>query len=242
MDENIFKITSDGNTISVEGIEATDSPITVTATKNGYSKTFTVQVTNGMRIVEKDKNPSESSHDIFLDGVLQLETQFAPDSTVEWSVDSEIAEIDQTGKLTAKKFGTVTVTAKSGDETASYIVNIKSIPSNAVEVGTYTISKDGKWECVVKNLPRTDSDGNEYIYYLVEETSNGYIPIGYSNGTKLSGNSSSLSVTNKLSKSLPETGSFGTTKIKIVGVSIMILAAFELNITHKRRRRKWSGA
>lgn len=87
--------------------------------------------------------------------IATVEPADAGDKTVSWtSSDEDVATVDQTGKVTALASGTVTITAKAGDETASCVVTVSSIviatgdisPSitwSLTEEGILTISGEG---------------------------------------------------------------------------------------------------
>lgn len=66
----------------------------------------------------------------------------ATDKTVTWtSSDSEIATVDNTGKVTAIKNGSATITAKAGEKSA--ICSVLVVPDGAVDLGIIMTRTDG---------------------------------------------------------------------------------------------------
>ena len=63
----------------------------------------------------------------------------ATDKTVTWSTsDSSVATVDASGKVTAVKAGTATITAKSGDKSATCTVTVKA---RVIPVTSITLNK-----------------------------------------------------------------------------------------------------
>lgn len=73
----------------------------------------------------------------------------APDKTVTWtSSDPEIATVDETGKVTAIKEGTATITAKTGEKSAICSVLVCKVPDGAVDLGIIMTRSDGSKYCL----------------------------------------------------------------------------------------------
>lgn len=70
----------------------------------------------------------------------------ATDKTVTWtSSDASIATVDETGKVTAIKDGTATITARAGEKSATCTVTVKTpvYVGNAVDLGITITRSDG---------------------------------------------------------------------------------------------------
>lgn len=68
----------------------------------------------------------------------------ATDKTVTWtSSDASIATVDETGKVTAIKDGSATITAKAGDKSATCKVTVKSYVGIPVDLGVAMMRADG---------------------------------------------------------------------------------------------------
>ena len=98
------------------------------STHNGLRTTITVTVTGGPEELKFDKK----SYKLSVGKTLKLKKELAmlPEGTkaeVKWkSSDKKIATVDENGKVTAKKEGTVTITATaSNGVTATVKIKIK---------------------------------------------------------------------------------------------------------------------
>ncbi len=219
-------IRRDGNTITISSNTVTDTPVTVTVVSpNNEEHSFTVYVYDNITI--KPQQGTET-HSLYLDEILRLGLYQGNTmvNNVTWQSNNDVATVDQNGIVTAKHFGTATITATLNGETVSYIVNVKSIPYGAESVGNYTLKETDGWEMEVDNLPKVSPRGLPYIYYVEETESNQYAAISYSDGVMLgNGETPELTVNNKAIKTLPITGGRGTEKIYMAGGVMMLLAA-----------------
>lgn len=234
-------------------------------TKTAGETTFTV-VCNGVEtdctgqiIVVGDLNIT-GDHVMNIGDEIQL-TVSGNVGNVTWSSsDTDVADVDQTGKVTSKKYGSVTITATDSDgtTTATHTINVQAIgkrpdlPENAELVGIYDITSENNWSLEVDNLPLTDENGKPYYYYIAECDNSGttvteirgkgvkYLPSEYDNGKQLteSGEFTQLSVKNTKGEEtqgeMPSAGGEGTKIYYVTGFILSSTAACYLI----RRRRK----
>ncbi len=232
--------TLDDRTITVRSDEVISEPVTVTVTSpNGEPHSFTVRTYEGTEIHSEDRT---DPHDLLLDEILPLRAYQSGDevAVTEWSSDHpDIASVDRYGNVTAKHFGTATITANVNGDTVTYLVNVGPLPAdpNKIEcVKTIWLTADGDWTETVPNLPRVSPNGNRYIYYIQEEDSNQYIAVDYSGGAAVdSDDPPVLTVKNKAIKGLPVAGGSGVKGIYYTG-GIMILLAAAGYAAYRRRR------
>lgn len=185
-------------------------------------------------------------------GTVQL-TANNVQGTAKWSIPAQYADIlsvdRTTGLVKALSDGVavVQVTDDTNGTPATYNVKVSltaakvTLPENAVEYKLIEIEANatGDWEKVVEELPKTDGNGGEYIYYVVEVMDNGdglngtggaiYYPISYSaNGVLLGDTQQTIEVTNKMSEEvasgtqMPSAGGEGTTWYYIAGAAMML--------------------
>lgn len=102
----------------------------------------------------------------------------ATDKTVTWtSSDSSIASVDNTGKVTAIKEGTATITAKAGDKSAICSVQVYKVPDGAVDLGIVMTRADGStyrlfWAKCNIGASKPEGYGNYYAWGETETKSN----------------------------------------------------------------------
>lgn len=137
-DANVAEVS--GGTVTAKG--AGTATIMVTTEDENKTATCTVNVTAKTVPVESvtlDKTTLE----LEVEGTATLTATVKPDNatdkTVTWtSSDATVATVDNTGKVTAVKKGTATITAKAGDKSATCTVNVKEKSPVAVESITVT--------------------------------------------------------------------------------------------------------
>jgi hypothetical protein len=241
-DTDLIKINRIGNELLITAKDAIGQA-QITVTYGDYSETLTVNVSEPIKIHAKDK---PDSHNLLLNERMTLGAYQSGDevAVTEWRSDHpEIASVDRYGNVTAKHFGTATITANVNGDTVTYLVNVGPLPAdpNKIEcVKTITLKKNeqGEWPAVtVTNLPRVSPNGNRYIYYIQEEDSNQYIAVDYSGGAAPvdSNDPPVLTVKNKAIKGLPVAGGSGVKGIYYTG-GIMILLAAAGYAAYRRRR------
>lgn len=136
-DESIVTVDENGN---VKALKVGKATITVTTKDGGYSATVTVTVTNdaipvtGISFADKTLNLATNSS-------ITLKPTFSPsdatDKRLTWKTsDPNIATVDQNGKVTGKKDGTVTITATTvdGGHTATITIVVKHEPVTGVKI------------------------------------------------------------------------------------------------------------
>lgn len=228
----------------------------ITFTRNGKSKTLEVNVIDDLYIDGNRKMNKNSSQT--LKAVNNV-------GNVWWEVieGDEYIEIDcRTGEVTSKSTTDVNATVKAIDsdgKTATFTITIEltavtpDIPVGKEFVETITLKPDNEWQYTLKDLPKTDANGNEYYYYIEEITNdsdntikgNGgsiYYPVKYDgNDLTLINGSGTISVTNEKKPEtetpgyeLPSTGGKGADWYYIIGAGLMSGAV----VMFIRRRRR----
>ena len=246
----------------------------ITVSRNGESVSVPVHVLGDLSI---------TGNGIMNKNATQQLTAANAVGAVKWSINPDSNEpkikIDpDTGVVTSETgTGNATVIATDSDGTTAefnIIVNLTAVqpdlPEGAEQVqnvgvgGIITLTKydlksDGSWQIDITDLPKTDSNGNVYVYYLEEVDKYGnrilqsipgqggvqYYPVEYrNNGITLNGESPTITVKNEASEkpenpdyTLPNTGGIGTGGFTTAGGAI-IIGSTALYILSKRRRKK----
>ncbi|MDR1815825.1 MAG: Ig-like domain-containing protein, partial [Clostridiales Family XIII bacterium] len=133
-DETIAKIvTQKDGSVKVKGLKPGKATITVT-TEDGAVKTFTITVAKKSvgvdKVVISDGSKLKTSYTVLKGQTATVKTTLK--GTVKWSSSkSSVASVDKDGKVTAKKMGTVKITAKSGSKTQTFKVKVvKKLPKS----------------------------------------------------------------------------------------------------------------
>ena len=124
-DEAVAKVDQTGKVTAVKKGTAT---ITVTTTDGGKTASCTVTVIAKVASVSLDKNEMELTEGESATLTATVLPENANDKSVTWSSSDEaVATVDQTGKVTAVKKGTatITVTTNDGGKTATCAVTVK---------------------------------------------------------------------------------------------------------------------
>ena len=225
---------------------------------------ITVNVVGDMTIVDNEGSPiPDNSLNVPIKNTVQLKTHDSAGSVTWESSDPSVVSVDKnTGIITALDFGRSTI--KATDEqggTAEITVTVPQqgilpdIPEGAEQVGgIIELNAANNWTYSNSNLPQCDENGNRYCYYIVEvdpvtkqptqrisgKNNIKYLPILYeNNGSPLTDDGITLSVTNKAVQSpggMPSTGGTGIRVYYYFG-GIMTLSAASI-LLYKRRRKR----
>lgn len=173
------------------------------ASRNGVEIDGIINVLGALNIT------SESNGVMGMTKPINLKIENAVGNITWTSSDPEVAVVDENGKVTAKKFGEVTITAtdSSDNTSAEYKIVVKQIavqpdlPEEKEFVQMIELDSTGNWQKLIKDLPIANDKGKAYYYYIEEVDKDGkpvssikggtssikYVPIGYSdnNGSKL---------------------------------------------------------
>ena len=155
-DESVATVDSDGKVTGIKGGE-----VTITGTlSNGMKVTVNVAVVVPLESISLDKDSIElvpEGEHIFV--ATKNPTDTTDTRNVTWeSSDTTIASVDSNGKVTAKKPGTVTITASVGSISATANVKVlKLIDSVAMSDPEATLNKNATKDLSVIVNP-TDTD------------------------------------------------------------------------------------
>ena len=146
--KNVTWVSSDTSVATVENGVVTavgkgTATITVTTADGGYTATCEVTV----KIPVSAVTLNETSTALVVGNTKQLTATVAPanadDSTVTWkSGNTNVATVDQTGKVTAVGVGTTTITATAGGKSATCTVTVtaKPVPIEAIALRDAAVS------------------------------------------------------------------------------------------------------
>lgn len=149
--KNVTWVSSDTSVATVENGVVTavgkgTATITVTTEDGGYTATCEVTVKLPVSAVTLN----ETSTALVVGNTKQLTATVAPanadDSTVTWkSGNTNVATVDQTGKVTAVGIGTTTITATAGGKSATCTVTVtaKPVPIEAIALRDAAVSVGG---------------------------------------------------------------------------------------------------
>lgn len=144
------------------------------AQQNGALK-HTVTVKQAGRIevtsVELDQTSLKLKPEETATLVATVKPDNATDKTVTWtSSDTSIATVDETGKVTAIKVGTATITAKAGEKSAECKVTIY-IPVSSIVLNKTKLSLDiGESETLVATVKPDDATDKTITWTSSDET------------------------------------------------------------------------
>ena len=154
-DKTVTWETSDGTTATVadgvvSGVKAGTATITAKAGEKTATCTVTVTepATTTVAVTGVTLNPTGLELKVGETGTVAatVAPENATDKTVTWSCDkTDIATVDSTGKITAVKEGTATITAKAGEKTATCTVTVKAkgpVAVTGITVNPATVKLD----------------------------------------------------------------------------------------------------
>lgn len=144
------------------------------AQQNGSLKhTITVKQAGRIAVtsVELDQTSLKLKPEETASLVATVKPDNATDKTVTWtSSDTSIATVDGTGKVTAIKVGTATITAKAGEKSAECKVTIY-IPVSSIELNKTKMSLDiGESETLVATVKPDDATDKTVTWTSSDET------------------------------------------------------------------------
>lgn len=154
-DKTVTWSTSDGSVATVaNGVVSGVKAGTATITAKAGEKTATCAVTvvdpapTTVAVTGVTLNPTTLELEVGETGTVAatVAPENATDKTVTWSSDkTDIVTVDSTGKVTAVKEGTTTITAKAGEKTATCTVTVKAkgtVSVTGVTVNPATVKLD----------------------------------------------------------------------------------------------------
>ena len=172
----------------VTALKAGEATITVTTEDGGKTATCKVKVAKKTVTVSEvtlDKTSLELTEGEKANLTATVKPDNATNKKVTWKSDkTDIASVDESGKVTALKAGeaTVTVTTEDGGKTATCKVTVKSknVPVTGVEINPWTVTlsvrgttklsytikpadaanQNVKWESESPSVATVDSEGN----------------------------------------------------------------------------------
>jgi uncharacterized protein YjdB len=157
--------TSDASIVTVDNGTITaikEGKATITA-KAG-EKTAECKVTVDKKViavssVELNKNSLDLKKGESETLIATVKPDDATDKTVTWSSsDVSIATVDQSGKVTAKKTGKATITAKAGDKSSTCTVTVTT-PVESITLNQATIHLEvGNTETLIATINPSDAD------------------------------------------------------------------------------------
>lgn len=175
-DDAVSTVDASGN---VKGIKAGTATITVT-TKDG-NKTATCSVTVNTPVVPVDSvTVSPKTADVDVGKTQQLTASVKPDNatdkSVTWKSSSDAtATVDGTGKVTAVKEGsaTITVTTKDGNKTDTSVITVKVpvVPVTGVTIDPKTASIEvGKTQQLTPTITPSNATNKNVTYKSSDES------------------------------------------------------------------------
>lgn len=171
-DEAIAKIDENGKVTALK-----EGTVTITAKVGEYTDECEVTV----KEIKLEGITINNTIDTLIKGQsAQLGVIYTPDNTTDnkvatWtSSDETIATIDENGKVTALKAGTVTITATSGNFTDSFELTVEEIALTGIEIKTEndkTALKEGETlQLDINFLPENTTDSKDVVYISSNES------------------------------------------------------------------------
>lgn len=153
-------------TVDANGKVTAVAPGTATITAKAGEKTATCTVTVKAKIIDVTGiTLDKTTATLTVGDNLTLTATVAPanatDKTVTWtSSDAAVATVDATGKVTAVKAGTATITAKAGEKTATctVTVNVKTVAVTGITLSRTEVTLvEGKSITLTATVTPTDA-------------------------------------------------------------------------------------
>ncbi len=153
-DVSVVTVDQNGKVTAIDGGTAT-----IKAASGEESAECVVKVTVPVESVTLDKTSIELKKGETINIVATVNPENASDKTVTWSSsDATVARVDQTGKVAAVKGGSVTITAKAGDKTATCAVKVTTpVESISLDRNSVTL-EEGQNTTLVATINPNDAD------------------------------------------------------------------------------------
>lgn len=145
-DPSLYWTSSDNSVASVtsSGRVSAMKPGSATITAKAGEKSGTCRITVNAKVIPVSSITLSKTELALTEGdsetlTATVKPDDATDKTVTWSSsDQTVASVDAAGKVTAKKAGTATITAKAGDKTATCKINVEA---KVIPVSSITLDK-----------------------------------------------------------------------------------------------------
>jgi uncharacterized protein YjdB len=162
-DKDIVSVDANGTATAVSGGTAT-----ITAKAGNYQTTCIVTVSVPVESISLDYDNVSLEEEQSVSLAATVMPDDATDKTVTWSSsDTQVATVDENGKVIAIKEGSAIITAKAGDKTASCSISVKKkfIAVTSVSLNKTDISLiKGQFETLKANVSPSDASDKKVTW------------------------------------------------------------------------------